>query len=115
MEEKELELKNKEEFIKNAPPKLLDPSIKRARDEAFANLRQTKLELAKVKEENINITDKLNTAENIVKELVKEKELLLKTQSEIKQSFVNNLNQLQTDIKAKTERITYLEALTKSN
>jgi hypothetical protein len=108
IQEREVELKAKEEAYRNAPPKLLDPTIKRARDEALANLRHSKLELAKVKEDNINLTTKLDAAENVVKDLVKEKETLMSAHSELKQAFVANLNTLQAELKEKSEKLNEL-------
>lgn len=115
LEEKEKELKSAEEIMKNAPPKILDPQLRKARDEALNNLRAVKLELGKLKEESMQSLQKLEVAERLVKEQEREKNLILKAQSEMKETLVNNLNQQQAkhekELLEKTNRIRELESI----
>ena len=115
LKEREEELKKNEKLIRDATPRLLDPSIKKARDEALANLRQAKIELTKVREEANEINQKLFVAEGIVRDMEKEKKLIIKSQTELKETFVNNLNQQQEkhekELAEKSERIKELEKL----
>ena len=110
---KEKELEKKEEALMNAPPKLLDPTIKKTRDQALADLRNAKLELSKVKDDALEMTQKLQAAEGVARELEKEKKILLQAQHELKTTFVNNLNQQQSkheqEIALKDTRIRELE------
>jgi hypothetical protein len=111
--EREAEVKRTEEILKNTPAKLLDPTLKKGRDEALANVRQVKIDLAKVKDEAIQTAQKLQVAENTIKDLEKEKQIILKSQSELKETMVNNLNHLQSkheqDMVQKETRIKELE------
>lgn len=113
LSEREADIKRAENELKHAPPKLLDPSIKKARDEALTNLRQSKIELGKVKEESLQLSQKLQVAESLVKELEKEKQMIIRAQSDLKETFVNNLNQQhqnhEKEILQKNDRIRELE------
>jgi hypothetical protein len=115
LKEREEELKKNEKLIRDSAPKLLDPSIKKARDEALANLRQAKIELTRAKDDAMEVNQKLFVAEGLVKDMEKEKRLILKAQTELKETFVNNLNQQQEkhekELAEKTERIKELEKL----
>ncbi len=115
VEDREFELKRMEEIIKNTPAKILDPQLRKARDEAFANLRAAKLDTGKLKEENIQAGQKLQVAEGLVKELERERQVILKSQNELKETFVNNLNQQQTkhekELKERNDRIRELESM----
>jgi hypothetical protein len=115
LDEREASLRKTEEAIRTAPPKLLDPSIKKARDDAMVHLRQSKLELARVKEESLHLNQKLQIAENTVADLEKEKIVIVKSQAEIKETFVNNLNQQQDhhekELQARNSRIKELETM----
>jgi chromosome segregation ATPase len=115
LKEREEEVKKNELSIRNAPPKLMDPSIRKARDDALANLRQSKIELTKAKDESIQLTQKLTVAEGLVKDLEREKQLILKAQSDLKETFVNNLNQQQEkhekEMTNRSDRIKELERM----
>lgn len=113
LDERETNIRKLEESIRLAPPKLLDPSIKKSRDDALIHLRQSKLELSQLKEEIITMNQKLQIAENTISDIEKEKSLILKSQAEIKETFVNNLNQQQEhhqkELQDKNARIKDLE------
>jgi len=102
--QREEELRKEAERIRLEPPKLLDPMFKKARDDALAQLRHGKLEMVKLKEEIIDITQKLQVAESLVKELNREKNVIIQAQIELKETFVNNLNQQQAKHKEEIER-----------
>lgn len=112
---REEELKNAENALRSAPPKLLDPSMKKARDEALTNLRHAKVEMTKAKDECVELTQKLFVAESLIKDLEKEKQMIINSQSDLKETFVNNLNQQQEkhekELAEKSERIKELETL----
>ena len=115
LDERESTLRKTEDAIRSAPPKLLDPSIKKSRDDALINLRQSKLELGKVKEESMSLLQKLTVAEDTIANIEKEKNLIVKSQVEIKQTFIDNLNQQQQqhdkELSDKNSRIKELEAM----
>ena len=115
LDERESTLRKTEEAIRSAPPKLLDPSIKKSRDDALIHLRQSKLELGKVKEESMTLMQKLKIAEDTISDIEKEKNLIVKSQVEIKQTFIDNLNQQQQqhdkELGDKNTRIKELEAM----
>jgi FtsZ-binding cell division protein ZapB len=115
LDDKEAEIKRMEEIMKNAPPKIIDPELRKARDNALDTVRSLKLELGRLKEENIQVLQKLQVAEGIVKESEREKQHILKAQNELKETFVNNLNQQQDkhekELKEKNERIRELELI----
>ena len=115
LDERESTLRKTEEAIRSAPPKLLDPSIKKSRDDALIHLRQSKLELGKVKEESMTLLQKLKIAEDTISDIEKEKNLIVKSQVEIKQTFIDNLNQQQQqhdkELGDKNTRIKELEAM----
>jgi len=113
--ERETSIRKDEEALRNAPPRLLDPSIKKSRDEALSALRQSRLELGRIKEEIVQTTQKLQIAEGTVKELQNEKVLIMNSQNEIKEAFVNNLNQQNqkhdAELSQKNARIKELETM----
>ena len=115
LDERESTLRKTEEAIRSAPPKLLDPSIKKSRDDALIHLRQSKLELGKVQEQSMSLLQKLKIAEDTISDIEKEKNLILKSQTEIKQTFIDNLNQQQQshdkELSDKNTRIKELEAM----
>lgn len=115
LDERESTLRKTEDVIRSAPPKLLDPSIKKSRDDALIHLRQSKLELGKVQDQSMNLLQKLKIAEDTISDIEKEKNLILKSQVEIKQTFIDNLNQQQQShdkqINDKNTRIKELEAM----
>lgn len=115
LREREEELKKAERTFREAPPRLMDPSIRKARDDALANLRQAKIELTKTKDDTIQVTQKLAVAEGLIKDLEREKHLILKSQSDLKETFVNNLNHQQEkherEMTSKNERIKELEIM----
>jgi hypothetical protein len=115
LDERESNLRKTEDSIRSAPPKLLDPAIKKSRDDALIHLRQSKLELAKVQEQSMSLLQKLTVAEDTIADIEKEKNLIVKSQAEIKQTFIDNLNQQQQqhekDINEKNTRIKELEAM----
>lgn len=112
---KEEELKVKEREINNAPPKLLDPMIKKDRDNALGELKRQRVDLTKVKEELVIVTQKLQIAEQTVKDILKEKDVILSNQNEVKATLLANLNQQQTvyekDLAEKNNRIRELEQM----
>lgn len=115
LNEREVELRKNEAQLKNAPMKLLDPSLKKDRDTALAHVRQMKLEIAKVKDESIQAVQKLQVAEEVIKEMEKEKHIIIKNQTDLKETFVNNLNQQQEkheqELLQKNQRIKELEKI----
>jgi chromosome segregation protein len=115
VEDREAEIKRTELEMRNAPPKLMDPSIRKARDDALANLRQSKIELTRAKDEAIQFNQKLIVTEGLIKDLEREKQFILKSQSDLKETFVNNLNQQQEkhekEMTEKTQRIKELEKM----
>jgi hypothetical protein len=115
LDEREANLRKTEDAVRSAPPKLLDPAIKKSRDDALIHLRQSKLELAKVQEQSMSLLQKLTVAEETIADIEKEKNLIVKSQAEIKQTFIDNLNQQQQqyekDITEKNTRIKELETM----
>jgi chromosome segregation ATPase len=115
LDERESTLRKTEDALRAAPPKLLDPAIKKSRDDALIHLRQSKLELGKVKEESMSLLQKLTIAEETIADIEKEKNLILKSQVEIKQTFIDNLNQQQQqhdkELRDKNTRIKELEEM----
>ena len=115
LDERESILRKTEEAIRAAPPKLLDPSIKKSRDDALIHLRQSKLELGKVQDQSMNLLQKLKIAEDTISDIEKEKNLILKSQIDIKQTFIDNLNQQQQshdkELNDKNNRIKELESM----
>lgn len=115
LREREEEVKKAERAVREAPPRLMDPSIRKARDDALANLRQAKIELTRTKDDTIQVTQKLAVAEGLIKDLEREKHLILKSQSDLKETFVNNLNHQQEkherEMASKNERIKELEIM----
>jgi len=113
--EREEEIRKESIRLRNEPAKLLDPSLKTQRDNAFAQLRQYKIEFTKYKEDTLEITHKLQIAETIAKELGKEKTIILEAQKELKETFLNNLNQQQAkhqqELEKRDERINQLEKI----
>ena len=101
--------------LESTPPRLLDPSIRKGRDDALANLRQAKVELTKAKDESIQLSQKLNVAESLVNQLEREKQLIMNAQSDLKKTFVTNLNSQQEkhekELLERGERIKELERL----
>lgn len=73
LDKKENELREFERQLRSAPPKLLDPSIKKQKDDALVSVRQTKLEIGRQREEITNLTNKIHQLEKENKEL-KQKE-----------------------------------------
>lgn len=112
---KEEDLKRLEESYKNLPPKLADPSMKKARDDALTQLRLARLEATRVKDENNNLTQKLGVTEALISDLEREKSLILQAQRDLKETFVSNLNQQQEkhekELMEKINRIQHLETL----
>lgn len=115
LEDREADLRRLEETLKNTPPKLLDPQLRKARDDALATVRARTLEVGQMKEEMIQITQKLQVAEGIVKESEREKQIILRAQNEMKETYVNSLNQQQIkheqNLKEKIDRIRDLETM----
>lgn len=92
LDDKEKELLREKEIIRDTPPKLLDPSIKKSRDDALAHLRQSRLENAKVKDEVTEMTQKLQIAEGLIRDLEKERVHILQSKAELRETFVGTLN-----------------------
>ena len=115
LDKRELELKQFEDKLRAEPPKLLDPTLKRSRDEAITALRNIKLEMGKLKEDIIVLTQKLQVAEGTVQELERQKQFILAGQNDLKESFITNLNHQQQkheeDMKQKDNRIRELETI----
>lgn len=113
--DKEKELKEEAIRLRNEPPKLLDPQFKKDRNNALAQLRQNKLDNIKMKEQLLELTSKLQIAESLIKDLNREKNLMLETHNEIKATFVNNLNHQQAnhqgDLEKRDNRIRDLEKI----
>jgi len=87
LEEREASVSLREERVRTEPPKLLDASLKTQRDQAYLQLRQNKLENVKLKEDILELSKKIGLAEAAVGELIREKERLLETQKELKQTL----------------------------
>lgn len=119
LKQREEELKKIEENIRNTPPKILDLTIKKARDEALSRLRKKELEIAKLKEEINNSSQKLYIVENMVKESENEKKMIVTSQTDLKNSFIDSLNRQQhkheKEINEKNERIKELEKVLLDN
>lgn len=115
LEKKEVELKLKEKELQNIQPKLLDPSLKKSRDEALDQVRHVRMELAKVRDEATALSQKLHISEKIVEDLKKEREMITQSQADLKESFLTNLNQQQhryeKELSTRDERIKQLEQL----
>ena len=111
--QKEEELRKEAERLRTMPPKLLDAAFKQARDDALAQLRQNKQEIAKIKQEMLTVTQKLHVAETLVENLKREKNTILEAQNDLKSTYVQNMNQQQVSneqmLNKKDERIQTLE------
>lgn len=75
----------------------VEEKLKKMRDDCLNALRQQKLELNQVKDENLQMQQKLNSAESIIQSKNVEMEKFAEAQTELKESFVNNLNKQKTD------------------
>jgi chromosome segregation ATPase len=115
IEKRTKHLEQEEERIRTEPPRLLDPMFKEGRDRAMQDLRKTRVELNGVKEQVLELTQKLHIAEGIVEDQSKEKTMIKNSQVELKRTFVDNLNRQQTahekELARKDERIKDLEKL----
>jgi chromosome segregation ATPase len=101
LKDKEEELKKYENSLRNAPPRLLDPAFKTGRDEALAKLRQKTIEYNKLVEDVQSLKEKLRTAEDVVKEIQKEKREQEIMFNETKQSLLQALNEKQNELTKK--------------
>jgi chromosome segregation ATPase len=90
---KEEDLKKLENELRNAPPKILDPSLRSARDSALAQVRDTKIESAKLKDENLELSRRTILLENTIKDLNNTKETILRLQETMKEGFIKSLNE----------------------
>ena len=94
---------------------MLDPGLKKSRDEALDQVRNVRMELAKVRDDATAVSQKLHISEKIVEDLKKEREMIIQSQSDMKESFLSNLNQQQTryekELSNRDERIKQLEQL----
>ena len=113
LDQREIQIKKLEENYRNAPPKLIDPSLKRDRDEALSLVRQQKADMAILKDEMSTLTQKLTLAEMLIKDLEKDKTLLNDSQRELKSNFLANLNsqedRFHNELITKNARIRELE------
>ena len=75
----------------------VEEKLKKMRDDCLNALRQQKLELNQIKDENLQMQQKLNSAESIIQSKNVEMEKFAEAQTELKESFVNNLNKQKTD------------------
>lgn len=64
IKKKEAELEMLERNLKNTPPKLMDPALKKQKDEALANLRQSKVEISRLRDELNKATIKIKSLES---------------------------------------------------
>lgn len=104
IQQREADLRKLEQNLRNTPPKILDPMFKKQRDEALSHLRSSKLEINKLKEEVLELTQKLGVAESLVKDIEKQKNITVKSQTDLKKTFVENLNQQQARHEKEMER-----------
>ena len=111
LKHKEDEIRKLEEEVKNTPPKLLDPSIRRERDDALSNLRQSQLELNITKEEVIQLSEKINKIETHIRALENEKQALLKTQDDLNRTLNNVQKRYERDLGQREQRIKELEGV----
>jgi len=110
-QQKEAEVKKLEEEVKNAPPKLLDPSLRRERDEALATLRQTRMELNITKDESTQLSEKVSKAETTIGAMELEKKGLLKAHEELQRTLTITQKRYERDIGQKEQRIRELEGV----
>jgi chromosome segregation ATPase len=115
LDQREVQIKKLEENYRTAPPKLIDPSLKKDRDEALALVRQQKSDMAGMKDELLRLSQKLTLAEMLIKDLEKDKEMLNESQRELKANFLANLNsqedRFHTELIEKNARIRELEEI----
>lgn len=112
--EETIMLKEKE-MLANPPTRLLDPTLKQSRDDALARLREQKIKITNLEKEvhdlKLTIREKISIAE----EKTRECELLVGTSTDMKRSFIENLNsQIQShkeELDKKDKRISELEKL----
>lgn len=100
---------------KNPPTRLLDPSLKKSRDEALAKIRSQRVEITELQTSIVQLKDRLKLAESVVAERDREKQYIVENNKDVKQSFVNTLNQTtvvhKRELEKKDKRIQELESL----
>ena len=100
--------KKVEDYVKNlkeTPPNpQIDISMKRSRDEALIKMRKQKAEIERLEEENIKMRDGIDNAKTLLTAKNSELDTMSKTHGEIKQSFIQNLNQQAATHKAEMEK-----------
>jgi DNA repair exonuclease SbcCD ATPase subunit len=115
LKHKEDEIRRMEEEVRNAPPKLLDPSLRRDRDDALATLRQAQIELNITKEEVMQLSEKVQISEKSIQELEVDKQTLCKVQDDLNRTLNTMQRRHERDMGARDQRIRELEAVIAGN
>ena len=116
LNEREKKINEFTEQLKNQPPIThIDDGIKRSRDLGLIQIRKQRADIDRLEKENAKFLNGIQQAEKLIN--VKNSELATMTTAhgEIKESFVNNLNEQarlhQSELDKKEQRISQLEHL----
>lgn len=108
-------VEDSERLLKYPPTKILDPSLKKARDDALDTIRKNRVEIEELRVKASSAEDARSTAEKIADERERELNMMINTNNEIKQGYVNTLNQItelhKTELEQRNSRIRELETL----
>jgi len=105
LNKKEREYKEKlENMQKNPPTRIIDPSLKEARDKALANLRVQSIQLKELEKENKSLSERISDKERLLEEKHREKEMNVGVSQKQEKS-------LSDEIEKKNKRIAELETL----
>jgi hypothetical protein len=100
---------------KNPPTRLVDPSLKKSRDDALGKIRTQRVEINQLKADILQLNDRIKLAETVVTERDREKKAIIENNRDVKQGFVNTLNQNSAvhkrELEKKDDRIRELEQL----
>ena len=100
---------------KNPPTRLQDPSLKKSRDDALDRIRKQSVEINHLKADIVQLNDRVKLAETVVSEKDREKKTIIENNRDVKQGFVNTLNQNSVvhkrELTKKDDRISELEQL----
>jgi len=93
----------------------VEESLKKSRDDALTKIRSQKTEITALQEDIAQLNDRVKLAEMVVSERDREIKTMIENQREIKQGFVNTLNQTKTvherELEKRDNRIRELEHL----
>ena len=111
LQHKEDEIRRMEEGVRNAQPKLLDPSLRRDRDDALATLRQAQIELNITKEEVMQLSENVQISDKSIQDMAVEKQNLCKVQDDLNRTLNTMQRRHERDLGGRDQRIRELEAV----